>query len=293
MQDEQVAGVRRFNRAVSQRIGALETSYLSRGRPLGEARLIFEIGPSGAEVASLRAKLGLDSGYLSRLLRSLEAQGLVEVGKKDGEDGRRRRARLTDAGLIEFAAYDKLSDELARSTLAPLSIGQRDRLTAAMTEVERLLEAGSIELHLESADSRDACWCLDQYFAELARRFEGGFDPSRGVPPEGSGADPAGAFIVARLHGKPVGCGMVKQIGEDTGEIKRMWISPEVRGMGVASRILARLEDIAKGHGWRRVCLDTNRVLKEAQAMYRKMGYHDRDRYNDNPYAHFWFEKEL
>lgn len=293
MQDEQVAGVRRFNRAVSQRIGALETSYLSRGRPLGEARLIFEVGPSGGEVAVLREKLGLDSGYLSRLLRSLEAQGLVEVGREDGEDGRRRRAKLTEAGLIEFAAYDELSDELARSTLAPLGNIQRQRLLAAMAEVERLLEAGSIELHPESADSRDARWCLDQYFAELARRFEGGFDPNRGIPAEGNGADPAGAFIVARLHGKPVGCGMLKQIGEQTGEIKRMWTSPEVRGMGVASRILARLEDIAREQGWRRVCLDTNRVLEEAQAMYRKMGYRDCDRYNDNPYAHYWFEKEL
>jgi GNAT superfamily N-acetyltransferase/DNA-binding MarR family transcriptional regulator len=292
MQNEQVAVVRRFNRAVSQRIGALETSYLSRGRPLGEARLMFEIGPSGAEVAALRAKLGLDSGYLSRLLRSLEAQGLVEVGREDGDDGRRRHARLTDTGLIEFAAYDELSDGLARSTLAPLGNSQRERLLAAMAEVERLLEASTIELQVEPGDSGDAHWCLAQYFAELAQRFEDGFDPNRGVAQK-TDAELPGAFIVARHHGKPVGCGMLKRIGEETGEIKRMWISPEARGMGVASRLLAKLEDMAKGFGWRRVRLDTNRSLEEAQAMYRKAGYRKIARYNDNPYADYWFEKEL
>src|SRR5439155_1464739 len=95
-----VAGVRRFNRTVTQRVGALDDAYLSRGRPLGQARLLWEIGaigPQGDEVRSLRARLELDSGYLSRMLRALEADGLVVVDA-DGADGRVRRARLTPAG---------------------------------------------------------------------------------------------------------------------------------------------------------------------------------------------------
>jgi DNA-binding MarR family transcriptional regulator/GNAT superfamily N-acetyltransferase len=293
MRNEQVAIVRRFNRLVSQRIGALETSYLKRGRPLGEARVIFEIGPAGAEVGALRERLELDSGYLSRLLRSLERQGLVRVGKDDG-DARRRRASLTEVGRIEFAAYDQLSDGLARSTLKPLSNSQRDRLLKAMAEVERLLEAGAVELRIEPPDSDDARWCLDQYFSELARRFETGFDPDSGNPAVAdSMRHPAGPFIVARLHGRPVGCGMLKQIDTGIGEIKRMWTAPGARGMGVASRILAKLEDIARESGWKRVRLDTNRSLEEAQAMYRKAGYREIARYNDNPYADYWFEKEL
>src|ERR1700687_1798433 len=101
MDRSQVEQVRRFNRLVTQRVGALEDSYLRRARPLGEARLIFEIGAGGADVRAMRGKLGLDSGYLSRLLRSLEAQGLIEVSEQIG-DGRLRRVALTRKGRAEL-----------------------------------------------------------------------------------------------------------------------------------------------------------------------------------------------
>ncbi|HEX3405119.1 MAG TPA: MarR family winged helix-turn-helix transcriptional regulator, partial [Acetobacteraceae bacterium] len=127
MDSGQVQQVRRFNRVVTQRVGALQDSYLQRGRPLGEARVIYETGLQGADMRALRSRLGLDSGYLSRLLRSLESQGLVRVRQQAG-DGRRRHVRLTRKGQAEFAAYDGLSDELAKSILAPLGPAQRDRL---------------------------------------------------------------------------------------------------------------------------------------------------------------------
>src|SRR4029450_313506 len=90
----QVAQVRRFNRAVTQRIGALNEDYLARGRPLAEARVLWEIGEEGCEVRALRSRLGLDSGHASRLLRSLERDGLVEVATGPG-DKRARAARPT------------------------------------------------------------------------------------------------------------------------------------------------------------------------------------------------------
>ena len=108
--------VRSFNRLVTLRTGALNDSYLGRGRPLGEARLLFEIGPDGSDIRSLRERLGLDSGYISRLLKSLEAEGLVTV-QSDSSDRRRRRVALTAKGRSEHAAYDTLSDDLARSLL--------------------------------------------------------------------------------------------------------------------------------------------------------------------------------
>src|SRR4051794_17214475 len=104
--------VRRFNRAVTSRVGALDDAYLSRGRPLGQARLLWEIGTGRSEVRALRARLDLDSGYLSRLLRALEADGLAVVGAADA-DGRVRTVRLTAAGLAERAVLDARSDELA------------------------------------------------------------------------------------------------------------------------------------------------------------------------------------
>src|ERR687888_1111792 len=112
MSDAIVEQVRRFNRTVTERVGALNDHFLGTDRPLGEARLLWEIGPDGCEVRVLRARLGLDSGYVSRLLRSLEAAGLIEVAASEG-DRRIRVARLTEAGRAERVALDERSDDLA------------------------------------------------------------------------------------------------------------------------------------------------------------------------------------
>ncbi len=293
MDSSQIKRIRSFSRAVTRRVGALDESYLRRGRPLGEARLLFEIGPKGARLGELRSRLGLDSGYLSRMLRSLQAQDLVAVDKHDG-DGRSRRAILTEKGRAEHAAYDALSDELANSIVEPLSAAARDRLVAAMAEVERLLAAASISIGEEAADTEDARQCLAQYFNELAERFEDGFDPGKGnTTTEDEFTPPAGSFVIARLDGTPVGCGALRMIDAGTAEIKRMWVAPSARGLGLASRMLRKLEAVAAGFGAKTVCLDTNRALKEAQSLYRREGYAEIDRFNDNPYADHWFAKRL
>jgi DNA-binding MarR family transcriptional regulator/GNAT superfamily N-acetyltransferase len=293
MSDEAVAQVRRFNRLVTRRIGALDQSYLRRGRPLGEARLIFEIGVAGADVRSLRAALGLDSGYLSRLLRALTAEGLVEVVRGRG-DARTKRVALTTQGRAELAGYDRLSDELAHSILAPLAPPDRERLLAAMAEVERLLRAGAIVVALEPVQSADSAWCLEQYFAELARRFDAGFDPGKGAVVGAEAMKPPhGWFFLARLDGRPVGCGGLVRLGAKTGEIKRVWTAPDARGLGVARRIVAAIEATAREASMTVLRLDTNRALKEAHALYRKLGYVEIARYNDNPYADHWFGKRL
>src|SRR5262245_38936510 len=136
MDSQQINQVRRFNRAVTQRVGALADSFLNRGRPLGEARFLYEIGRDGAELRKLRTRLALDSGYVSRLLRSLERQGLVRT-EADVNDGRVRRVALTRKGLREVEELDRRSDAFAESILMPLSAGQRSRLVSAMAEVER------------------------------------------------------------------------------------------------------------------------------------------------------------
>ena len=293
MDNSQIAQIRSFSRAVTRRVGALDESYLRRGRPLGEARLLFEIGPEGAGLGELRSRLGLDSGYLSRMLRSLEAQGLVAVEKLDG-DARSRRAMLTEKGRAEHAAYDALSDELANSIVEPLSAAARDRLVAAMAEVERLLAAASIIVEEEAADTDEARQCLAQYINELAERFEEGFDPGRGnAATEGDFIPPRGSFVIARLDGNPVGCGALRMTDARTAEIKRMWVAPSARGLGVASRMLRKLEAIAAGFGAKTVCLDTNRSLKEAQSLYKREGYAEIARFNENPYADHWFAKRL
>ena len=114
-----------------------------------------------------------------------------------------------------------------------------------------------------------------------------------GVYPVEEMTPPYGYLLVARLDGKPVGCGALKRLDAREGEVKRVWTSPDARGLGVASRMMDRLEQLAREVGFAVVKLDTNRTLVEAQAMYHKRGYRTIERYNDNPYAHHWFEKDL
>jgi GNAT superfamily N-acetyltransferase len=147
---------------------------------------------------------------------------------------------------------------------------------------------------VEPPDSPDALWCLGEYFNELAERFESGFDPGKSIS---ANADelrpPVGIFEVARLGGQPIGCGALKIKDKKTGEIKRMWVHTDARGLGVGRRILDALEEKAKGLSLRRLRLETNRALKEAQALYRNSGYVEVPPFNDEPYAHHWFEKAL
>ena len=289
---DRIARVRRFNRAVTLHVGALEQSFLGRGRPLGASRLLFEIGRSGDEVRRLRARLGLDSGYLSRLLRDLERDGLVRTGASPA-DARVRVATLTAAGRRELARLDRLSDRSADALLDALSEQQRDTLTSAMDTVERLLQVAAVRIALADPGGAPARYCLDRYFDELAERFDAGFDPGRSISAEADElTPPRGYFVLATLHGEPVGCGALKCLA-DHGEVKRMWVAGWARGLGIGRRILERLEALARRRRIPLLRLETNRSLVEAQALYRSTGYREVERFNDEPYAHHWFEKAL
>ena len=293
MSDAMVDQVRRFNRVVTERVGALNDHFLGRARPLGEARLLWEIGLDGCEVRLLRSRLGLDSGYLSRLLRSLETAGLVKVSPSSG-DRRIRVARLTAAGRRERATLDERSDELAQSLLAPLNSRQRKRLVAAMGEVQRLLIAAGVEIRSVDPEHPDARYCLAEYVAELNRRSTRGFDPSVGataLPHEVR--PPAGQFFVAYLHGEAIGCGAVKHHGDAPAEIKRMWIAPQARGLGLGRRLLENLEACALAGGARVAHIETSAVLAEALALYRSAGWIEVPPFNDEPFADHWLEKSL
>lgn len=158
----QIEQVRRFTRTVTARVGVLHDRFLGRDRPVGEARLLWEIGERGQDVRRLRERLGLDSGYVSRLLRSLEAGGLVVV-EPQPRDRRVRTVRLTEAGRAERAVLDGRSDEAAGSLLEPLNTAQRARLVAAMAEVDRLLTAATVTLEAADPDHPDARHCLRSY----------------------------------------------------------------------------------------------------------------------------------
>ena len=285
--------VRRFNRIVTERVGALEDHYLARDLPLGQARVLWEIGSDGCDVRALRSRLGLDSGYLSRLLRELEGAGLVLVEPSD-RDRRVRTVRLTPSGVTERRLLDRRSDALAASLLDPLRDAERVRLVEAMGEVERLLTSAMVEIRRVDPADPAARFCVREYFAELDRRFRSGFDPGASISADDDELRPSrGLMLVATLREEPIGCGALKVHPDAPTELKRMWVAPSARGLGIGRRILAELESEAARRGGSLLHLETNRSLTEAIALYRSSGYVEVDAFNAEPYAHHWFEKRL
>ena len=309
-----VAAVRRFNRSYTQRIGVLEDSFLGMGMPLGPARLLFEIGTAPATsqapltmqapltsqapltTQALRERLGLDSGYLSRLLRRLAEDGLIQVAP-DPEDRRRRQVMLTEAGRERWRELERRSDDQARLIVDPLTQRQRERLTRALREADLLVRAATVTFEPIDTASPVARDVIDRYFAEIGRRF--GFDPSGETAKDAMLlVPPTGLFVVAVSDGEPVACGGLHTIGplldgQRAGELKRMWVHDDWRGAGLGSRLLRYLEDQARERGHRIVRLDTNAALTEAIGMYQRAGYRAIGRYNDNPWATHFFEKYL
>jgi DNA-binding MarR family transcriptional regulator/GNAT superfamily N-acetyltransferase len=289
---DDVQRVRSFNRTVTERVGALMDSYLDFGRPLGASRVLWEVG-AATDVRELRARLNLDSGYLSRLLRGLEDERLVEV-RPDPADQRRRVVVPTAKGRRAIERLEDRSEARAFALVEPLGESQRRRLTDALATAERLIRSATSTAESVDVASDEAVSAVRRYFAELDARFPDGFDPGEAVTTDlEEMRPPAGDFLVMRAERDVVACGGLQRHTSAIGEIKRMWVDPEWRGCGLAVRLLAALEERAAELGYREVYLDTNATLVEAIAMYERAGYRRIDRYNDNPYAQAWFAKRL
>ncbi|MEM8876245.1 MAG: bifunctional helix-turn-helix transcriptional regulator/GNAT family N-acetyltransferase [Pseudomonadota bacterium] len=286
-----ISRVRRFARAVTTEVGALDSSFLGRGRPLGAARLLNAIGHGHSRVSELRAYLGLDSGLTSRLLRSLEADGMI-VTTPDSDDARARIASLTATGEREFEAYEQLSD------------AQAGDLMSRYPDSEALLDAmdligsafGRNRITIEETDPRHdwSRYCLEEYYAELERRFERGFDVSLSCDPDAEDMiRPRGSFFIAISDGLPLGCVGLKGHGGEAAEIKRLWVAPSARGLGLARRLMIAAETAASEIGVSVLRLDTNSALPEAEKLYRSTGWVEIPRFNDDPYPDKFFEKQL
>ncbi|MET9817993.1 GNAT family N-acetyltransferase [Streptomyces sp. NPDC006355] len=290
---EQVAAFRRFNRYFTRRIGVLNDHYLGQDRPLGEARLLFEIAesPDGVSLRELRSRLGLDAGYLSRMTKALQAQGMVRLRTHPG-DSRLRMIELTPAGRVEVTEQNRRADTLASDVLTGLTAPQRQQLTDALATARRLLRLAAITVEPVDGHAPDARACLDAYAADLDARFPEGFDKADLVRPEQVSGQ-AGAFFVAYEEGRPVGCGALRRLEPGVGEIRHVWVHPDARRLGLARRLLAAIERESLRRGWSVVRLDTHAVLTEARAMYRACGYREIPAYTDHVYGQHWFEKRL
>lgn len=291
------AVLRRFNRTYTQRIGALEESFLGTGRPLAVSRLLFEIGAAdpdaGVTVRDLRERLDLDSGHLSRMLRRLEAEGLVST-RPDPADQRRRVVLLTDAGRTARQELDDRSEELAARIVAPLTDRQRERLAEALSTADLLVRAATVRLREVAPDDAGAQLALGRYLAEIDERFPTGY---RVEGPVAAASGPGSTYVLATSDGEPVAYGGIRPapaVDEHAVEIKRMWVHPDWRGAGLGSRMLRHLEALAREQRCSRLVLDTNEVLAEAIAMYERFGYRSVPRYpGSDPHATHFFEKAL
>lgn len=284
----QVETVRDFNRFYTRRLGVLTDRYLGQDRPLSEARLLFEIGER-ADVRELRARLGLDSGYLSRLLRSLQDQDLVRT-RAHPADRRVRIAELTDAGRRERADLDARSRAGISELLGRLSAGQRRQLLDAQEQIRRLLRLTAVTVR--AAGTAVARQCLEAYAAELADRFPEGYDRAALVDP-GELTGDAGAMLAAYEEDQPVGCGAWQRLGADTAELRHLWVAPRARGLGLGRRLLDSLEADAAAHAVTTLRLGTHTALTEAIALYRACGYREIEPDGRSPYNQLGFAKRL
>ena len=288
-----VPAVRTFNRFYTRVIGVLNETHLGTGMTLGQARVLFEIAQlAPVQARALQVYLGLDAGYLSRRLAELEDEGLIRR-KPSPRDRRIKQIELTAKGRRKLALLDRRSDEIVVGLVEQLDRDAQQKLEAAIVEIQSLL-GDRIRIASEPCKSAEAQACLNGYFAELARRFPSGFDPDKSVSADPEEMQPPrGCFLLVRAGERPRGCGAVKTIAEGVGEVKRMWIHPELRGRGVGRRLLTALEDEARALGFHTLRLDTSRHLQEALALYRTAGYSEIGSYNENPYAAHWFEKRI
>jgi GNAT superfamily N-acetyltransferase len=287
-----IARARRFNRAVTAEAGALDSSFLGRGRPLGEARVLFGIGTEGKSLTDLRISIGIDAGLLSRLLGSLQAQGLVTV-TSDESDGRRRVARTTPAGVAEIAAYDRLNNTRVARLLSAQGRRAGDLLDA-MDLIANALNRDRITIARADPDAPEARACLAAYARLLAEKiagFDAGYVPTPD-PEAWAYRPPRGAFLLAHSDGPVTGCVSVKTAGPGLGEAKRLWVAPSARGMGLARRLMTAIEAEARSLGLTRLRLDTNENLPEAIALYRNTGWTPAAPFSAFPATH-WFEKPL
>jgi DNA-binding MarR family transcriptional regulator/GNAT superfamily N-acetyltransferase len=287
-----IARIRRFNRAVTRETGALDTSFLGRGRPLGAVRVLQLVQPEGTDVALIRDRLDLDSGLMSRFLRSLERENLIETAT-DPADRRRRIARLTDKGRDELTAYESIGHDRASRLLARAG-SRAHEVVAAMDLIASVLNRDQVDIRPTDPEAPEALACLVAYFDEVVARVPGVSRSFFPLPDPGADSyrSPLGRCLVAWSDDLPVGCVSLRPLEASIGEVKRLWIAASARGQGLSRRLMSAIEAEARIMGLSSLKLDTNTALTEAVALYRDTGWTDVPAYSGPP-SNLWFGKTL
>ncbi len=276
-QSDTVAAVRRFNRVYTRAIGVLERGYLGTPYTLAEGRVLYEIATGGGVTASKICDItGLDAGYVSRIVKRFEREGVV-ARARSAEDGRRAVLRLTAHGLEVFEPFDRRSAQRVEGLIAHLPSASRERLTAALADVERLMDPtppGPITLR----DHRpgDMGWVVERHAALYGREY--GWDiegvTARIVADFLDRHDPARSRCwIAERDGRRVGSVFVLDDGEGVARLRLLLLEPEARGSGLGRRLVEACIAFAREAGYREMVLWTHAVLTAARGIYASAGF--------------------
>jgi DNA-binding MarR family transcriptional regulator/GNAT superfamily N-acetyltransferase len=276
--DRRVGVVRRFNRFWTSQIGVLREGYLESRFSLTEVRVLFELARCEETTASeLGGELGLDAGYLSRLLGGFEKDGLIHKRPSEA-DGRRSLLRLTERGRETFAPLDARSRSDIGAMLGSLSVAEQDRLVGAMSTIEGLLTEPEGTYLLRPHESGDMGWVVhrhgilyageygwDERFealvAQIVAKFIQEYDPKREH------------CWIAERDGENVGCVFLVRESEEIARLRLLLVEPQVRGLGIGSRLVEECVRFARRAGYRKIRLWTNDVLYAARHIYQGVGF--------------------
>jgi DNA-binding MarR family transcriptional regulator/GNAT superfamily N-acetyltransferase len=279
--DRRVAALRRFNRFYTRRIGVLQEELLSSPFSLTEARVLYELAHRAQPTASeLARELGLDAGYLSRILGSFERRGLI--GRQPSKvDARQSLLSLTGAGREAFAPLDERSRTEIGAMLQPLPASAQARLIEAMRTIESLLGAPtepSAPYLLRTHQPGDVGWIMHRHGVLYAEEY--GFDESF----EALVAKVAAEFVesfepkrercwIAEREGEIVGSVLLVRASDEVAKLRLLLVEPAARGLGIGARLVEECERFARRAGYRRITLWTNSILHAARHIYEKAGY--------------------
>lgn len=279
--DQRVGAVRRFNRFWTRRIGVLREGYLESPFSLTEVRVLYELARSEEITASeLGKELGLDAGYLSRILRGFQGRGLISQ-KPSKTDGRRSLLRLTEEGQETFAPLDARSREDVGAMLGALSAAEQARLIGAMRTVEELLGAqpeAKVPFLLRPHEPGDMGWVVHRHGILYAREY--GWDEcfealvARIVADFVDNFDPAKERCwIAESDRAILGCVFIVKESDTVAKLRLLLVEPEARDLGLGTRLVEECVRFARSRGYKKLTLWTNSVLDAARHIYEEKGF--------------------
>jgi DNA-binding MarR family transcriptional regulator/GNAT superfamily N-acetyltransferase len=280
--NDEVSAIRAFNRFWTQQIGLLQAGLVDTPYSLTEARVLFELAQrESTDLADLRGALGLDAGYLTRIVGRLKDAGLI-TAERSPDDGRRQVIRLTGQGRAEFGTLDARSNEATASMLEGIAAADRRRLVAAMATIEDTLAPRPAEpprgYLLREPGPGDLGWMVGRNGAVYAAEY--GWDQSyealvaRIVADFAQHHDPARQRAwIAEVDGEPVGCVLCVRRDEDTAQLRILLVDPAARGLGIGARLVEECIRFARTAGYRSLVLWTNDVLVSARRVYEAAGF--------------------